>query len=162
MKLQHMLLALLRISLGWVFFWGFIDKLFGLQFTTASEAAWLAGGSPTAGFLKFATKGPFAEFYQGLAGNAFVDWLFMLGLLLVGASLLLGIFNKLAAWSGALMMVLMYTAGFIPPEHNPIVDEHWVYALLLLLLAYSRAGDYWGFGQRWSRSSFVKRFPFFG
>ena len=56
--------AVLRLLMGWTFFWAFIDKLFGLGFATAAESSWLNGGSPTAGFLKFATHGPFAEFYQ--------------------------------------------------------------------------------------------------
>ncbi len=41
--------GLLRISVGWIFFWAFIDKLFGLGFATASESSWLNGGSPTSG-----------------------------------------------------------------------------------------------------------------
>ena len=72
--------GLLRLSIGWIFLWGFIDKLFGLGFATKADSAWLAGGSPTFGFLKFAVKGPFAGFYHGLAGSAAVDWLFMAGL----------------------------------------------------------------------------------
>ena len=45
----------LRIGIGWIFLWGFLDKLFGFGFATARESAWLNGGSPTFGFLKFGT-----------------------------------------------------------------------------------------------------------
>ena len=83
--------GLLRLSMGWIFFWGFIDKLFGLGFATAAEDAWVAGGSPTFGFLNFASKGPFAGFYEGVAGNVMIDWMFMIGLLAIGLPLLLGI-----------------------------------------------------------------------
>ncbi len=151
--------ALLRIGMGWIFLWAFVDKLWGLGFTTKSEAAWLAGGSPTSGFLTFATKGPFVDLFQGLAGNAIVDWMFMAGLLLVGLALILGIAMRLAAYSGALMLIFMYVAGFIPPEHNPILDDHIIYAVLLIGLHLSGSGRWLGLGSWWSRSIIAKKLP---
>jgi thiosulfate dehydrogenase (quinone) large subunit len=151
--------SLLRISLGWIFFWAFIDKLFGLGFATQSEQAWLAGGSPTAGFLQFATKGPLLTVYQSLAGSAFVDVLFMLGLLLIGLALISGVGVRIAGYSGALLMTLMYTAGFLPPEHNPLIDEHMIYGIILLGLAFCKVGDLWGFGRWWSSQKMVKKYP---
>src|SRR5690606_6862690 len=50
-------LAAARIAIGWVFLWAFLDKTFGLGFATAREDAWINGGSPTFGFLNFATEG---------------------------------------------------------------------------------------------------------
>src|ERR1035437_6374526 len=102
-------LGILRISMGLIFLWAFFDKIFGLGFSTKPEQAWLAGGSPTAGFLKMGVHGPFADLYHGLAGSGLVDWLFMLGLLFIGVSLTFGIFMKLGGWSGILMLFLMYT-----------------------------------------------------
>jgi len=149
--------GLLRLGMGWIFFWAFIDKLWGLGFATAPDKAWLAGGSPTFGFLKFGTKGPFSEFYQGLAGNTSMDWLFMMGLLFIGVTLLLGILVKLGSLTGALVLILMYTAGFIPPEHNPFVDDHIVYAIIMLGLAWSHSGQWLGFGKQWSRTRLVQK-----
>lgn len=151
--------GLLRLSIGWIFFWAFIDKLFGLGFATVSDKAWLAGGSPTAGFLKFATKGPFAEFYRGLAGNAAVDWLFMLGLLFVGIALLLGIFVKLAGYAGILILLMMYTAGFLPPVNNPFLDEHLIYLLIMAGFALVHSGRWLGLGKWWSQTKLVARLP---
>jgi len=108
--------GILRIAMGWILFWSFLDKLFGLGFATSAEKAWIAGGSPASGFLAFGAKGPFAEFYQGLAGNPVVDCLFMMGLLFVGLALMLGIGVRIAGFAGALMMLLIYSAGFIPPK----------------------------------------------
>jgi len=133
--------TLLRISLGWIFFWPFLDKTFGLGFATASENAWIAGGSPTAGFLSYATQGPFAEWFQILAGNMLVDWLFMMGLLLIGLSLILGVFMRMAIFSGSLMLVLMYLA-VLPPEHNPIIDDHIIYSLVLISFLWSKPERY--------------------
>ena len=143
--------SLIRISLGWVFLWSFFDKVFGLGFATTTDRAWINGGSPTFGFLNFATKGPFAGFYQGIAGNTVVDWLFMLGLLGVGAGLILGVFIKFSASVGALMLFFMYTAGFLPPENNPFMDEHIVYILVLLAIALSPEAK---------KLSLQKHFPF--
>ena len=99
--------AMARILLGFTLLWAFFDKLLGLGFATCRDAetntvtmlcekAWINGGSPTTGFLEFATKGPFADFYQGLAGNTFVDVLFMAGLLLIGFALIAGIGMRIA------------------------------------------------------------------
>jgi len=152
--------GLLRIALGWIFFWSFIDKLFGLGFATAAEKAWVAGGSPTSGFLKFRTKGPFVEFYQGLAGNPVVDYLFMVGLLLVGLALMLGIGVRIAGSVGVLMMILIYTAGFLPPENNPLIDNHIIYAMLCAGFALRKSDHCLGLGKRWSETGLVRKYPF--
>ena len=89
LKCHEKFLGLTRIALGFVFFWAFIDKLFGLGFSTAADKSWLLGNSPTAGFLSHATHGPFASVFQTLVGQAWVDVLFMLGLLLIGLALML-------------------------------------------------------------------------
>jgi thiosulfate dehydrogenase [quinone] large subunit len=146
----------LRIALGWVFLWAFLDKTFGLGFATEREAAWIEGGSPTEGFLAFGTKGPFADFYQGMAGAAFADWLFMLGLLGIGLALIIGIGMRVAAAAGALLLVLMWTAA-LWPENNPFMDDHLVYAGLLIGLAFARAEDTLGFGRAWGGLPVVKK-----
>ena len=151
--------ALLRLGLGWTFFWAFIDKLFGLGFGTASAKSWLAGNSPTMGFLSSAAKGPFAAVYNGIAGSAAVDWLFMMGLLLIGLSLLLGIGVKVAGYSGALMMMLMYFA-LLFPANNLFMDEHIIYAIILVALANVRAGHVLGLGKYWAGTGIVKTYRF--
>ena len=74
-----MFIGLLRLAPGWTFPWAFLDKAFALGFSTGrvvneagetvnidfvGDAAWINGGSPTAGVLGFAMKGPFTDFYQ--------------------------------------------------------------------------------------------------
>ena len=151
--------AVLRLLMGWTFSWAFIDKLFGLGVATSSESAWLNGGSPTLGFLKFATHGPFADAYQTIAGNAFVDALFMAGLAGVGLSLLLGIGVRMGAVSGVAMLLLMYTAASLPPENNPFVHERLVYAVVMVGLLASGSGRTLGLGRWWERTALVQRFP---
>jgi thiosulfate dehydrogenase [quinone] large subunit len=44
------LLAGIRLALGWIFLWAFLDKTFGLGHETIAAKSWLNGGSPTKGF----------------------------------------------------------------------------------------------------------------
>jgi thiosulfate dehydrogenase [quinone] large subunit len=142
--------ATLRIVMGWLFLWPFLDKLFGLGFATAPEDAWLAGGSPTLGYLEFGTAGPFAPLFQRMAGNPVVDWLFMLGLLGVGLAMLSGLLVSLAGYAGALMMIILWLSH-LPPENNPLLDQHIVYALVLIGLARVRAGRWLGLAGLWRK-----------
>lgn len=149
--------ALTRIALGLVFLWAFVDKLLGLGFATPAERSWLNGGSPTRGFLSSAA-GPFAGAFNALAGNVLVDWLFMIGLLGIGIALVLGIGMRVAAAAGALMMLLMWAAS-LPLENHPFLDDHIVYALVLVGLALDKAGHTLGLGEWWSRQPLVQRNP---
>jgi thiosulfate dehydrogenase [quinone] large subunit len=150
--------AILRLSIGFIFLWSFFDKVFGLGFNTTADKAWVAGNSPTYGFLKFGTRGPLAEFFQSLAGSAVVDWLFMIGLIFVGLTLMLGIMVRLGSLIGALMLFLMYLA-LIPPEHNPFLDDHIIYAIVLLGLAMIGNDGCCGLGKKWSDLQLAKRYP---
>lgn len=152
--------ALLRISLGWIFLWAFLDKLFGWGFATEAGAGWIDGGSPTFGFLQFGAKGPFAEVFHGMAESVFVEWLFMLGLLGIGLALMTGVMMRIAGWAGAVLMLLMWLA-VLPPEHNPFMDDHIIYALLLLWMAYNPScGNKLGLGTWWNKMDFVQKYPF--
>ena len=152
------ILAATRISLGWIFLWAFVDKLFGLGFATPSARSWLNGGSPTKGFLSNAATGPFEGLYKSIAGAAWADWLFMLGLAGIGIALLAGIAMRLATAAGALLLVLMWTA-VLPPENNPFMDDHIVYALVLVALALLGAGHSFGLGRTWERLAIVQKYP---
>jgi thiosulfate dehydrogenase [quinone] large subunit len=116
--------------MGFIFLWAFIDKLFGLGFATTSDKAWIHGGSPTAGFLSFGVKGPFVDMFHSLAGVALVDWMFMLGLLFIGLTLILNKYIKWGCVAGIIMLGLMYLA-LLFPENNPIIDDHIIYMLVL-------------------------------
>jgi thiosulfate dehydrogenase (quinone) large subunit len=157
-KATRYLLAGLRLSLGWIFLWAFLDKLFGLGRGTPAENAWINGGSPTKGFLGNAVSGPFEGFYHSIAGAAWADWLFMIGLAGIGIALLAGIGMRIAGAAGALLLVLMWTA-VLPPENNPFMDDHLIYAGVLVLLALTNAGHTLGLGAAWNRLPVVQQFP---
>lgn len=130
-----------------------------MGYATPPERSWLSGISPTLGYLKNATHGPLAEFFQGLAGNPLVDILFMLGLLGIGIAFVLGIAMKFASLAGATMLILMYLSAF-PPANNPIVDDHIVYALVLLVIANIDLKKATVISSWWSKTQLAKTFPF--
>ncbi len=156
---SQLLSAMLRIGMGFIFLWAFFDKVFGLGYATLPEKSWLAGNSPTSGFLKFGTTGPFKPFFESLAGNSVVDWLFMLGLLGIGLALVLGIGKKLSTLFGTLLLLLMWLSTF-PPKNNPLIDEHIIYILVLQLLLPLQSGGVLGLGKWWDETVLVKKFPF--
>lgn len=166
--MAYRVMAALRIAFGLTFLWAFFDKTFALGFHTGydakdnldrfGDAAWINGGSPTEGFLAFGADGPFADFYHDIAGAAWADWLFMLGLLAIGLALTLGVGMRIAAASGAVLYVLMWSV-VLPPENNPVLDEHLLGALTLIVLAMFHAGNVWGLGRWWTRQPIVQSAP---
>jgi thiosulfate dehydrogenase (quinone) large subunit len=162
-------LAVLRVATGLVFLWAFLDKTFGLGYATPGERAWINGGSPTKGFLSHVEVGPFDTAFQAIAGAWWADWLFMLGLLGVGAAVTLGIGLRISAIAGSVMMLLMWLAEF-PLDRftaagepsgstNPLIDYHIIYALALIVAALTYAGHTWGLGRRWAALPLVQRQP---
>ena len=170
---QFKIWAALRILIGLIFLWAFMDKMFGLGYATCRtvdmesktesvnvlcEKSVAKGGSPTTGFLKFAAKGQLQDFYNDLAGNTVVDFLFMAGLLLIGLALVLGIGVKVAAVSGIVLLMMMWSA-VLPPENNPILDDHIVYSVVLLGILVTNGNQVWGLGKWWQSQDLVKKFP---
>jgi thiosulfate dehydrogenase [quinone] large subunit len=149
-----LLLALLRVSVGFIFLWAFLDKTFGLGFSTVPAKAWINGGSPTGGYLAN-NQGFFSQVFNSMSDSPVVVWLFMLGLLGVGFAYFFGIGMKIASVSGALMMFFIYLSQ-LPIKANPFLDQHLIYILLLILLARLQAGEYFGLGVWWKQLNFVK------
>ncbi|MFD8735323.1 hypothetical protein ACFV06_10395 [Streptomyces sp. NPDC059618] len=159
----------LRLLTGFVFLWAFLDKTFGLGYATPSGKGWIDGGSPTKGFLGSVAAGPMKSTFHSWAGAAWVDWLFMAGLLGVGVALVAGVALRLAAVSGTVMMAFMWLAEWPPARHlsdgsptmspNPFADYHVIYAVVLVALAAAGAGATWGLGRLWERLPLVSRSP---
>ena len=149
-KAQKISLFLLRISLGWLFFYAGITKVFNPEWSAA-------------GYLKEAKT--FAWFYQPLLGlnilpmvNVVNKW----GLTLLGISLILGIGVRLSSIFGAFLMLLYYFARLDFPYPDPnsfLVDQHIIYAFVLLLFATLRAGRMWGLENWCTNLPICSKFP---
>jgi thiosulfate dehydrogenase (quinone) large subunit len=168
-KATRYVAAATRLSLGWVFLWAFLDKTFALGFSTGrdpetgvvdrfGDAAWINGASPTEGFLQFGTEGKvFHDFFaSSFFAGAWADIAFMGGLLGIGLALTLGIGMRLAAAGGSLLLGFMWLAE-LKLENNPFMDDHIVYALVLVLLALIGAGHTLGLGKSWEKLPLVAK-----
>ncbi|MFF3754660.1 hypothetical protein ACFYYH_30145 [Streptomyces sp. NPDC002018] len=159
--------AVVRLALGGVFLWAFADKAFGWGYATPAGRGWIDGGSPAKGFLSGVSAGPLEATFHAWAGQAWVDWLFMLGLLSIGVALVAGVALRLTAAAGTVMMAFMWAAEWPPARHlsdgapsmssNPLIDYHLVYAAVLITLAVAYAGRTWGLGRLWERLPIVSR-----
>lgn len=123
-KSQSWFLFLLRVGLGWLFFYAGITKVF--------DPAWSA-----AGYLGGAQH--LTSFYHWLLTPAILPIVNVLnawGLTLLGASLILGLWVRWSTLLGAILMALYYLPlGFPHPNlHDYLVDEHIIYILALLVL----------------------------
>ena len=106
--------ALLRIGIGWHFLYEGLTKLLNPQWTSA-------------GYLQSTTSAT-AGFYHWLASDPaiveMVDVLNVWGLILIGACLMVGLFTRLSAASGIVLLALYYAA--YPPlfgEQPPATAE---------------------------------------
>lgn len=138
----------LRISMGWLMFYAGITKVL--------NPAWSAEG-----YLRGAKT--FSGFYQWLASPdllPLVNFLNEWGLTLLGVSLLLGLCVSITSWFGALLMMLYWFPVLDFPyisDHAFLVDEHIIFALVLILFAVMRAGRIWGLDEKFVHSSFYQR-----
>ena len=164
-------LAVLRIGFGLTFLWAFFDKLLALGYATGKNPetgvvdrfgpdAWIHDGNPTFGFLNFGVPqdNPFHDTFTSIAGDAWVNWLFMTGLLGIGLALTFGVGIRIAAISGAALYLMMWTAS-LPLENNPVIDDHLIGAVAVIVFGLTLAGDTWGLGKTWAKTQIVRRFP---
>ncbi|MEK7650766.1 MAG: DoxX family protein [Patescibacteria group bacterium] len=132
-KAQKVSLFLLRIGLGFFFFYA--------GFTKIIDPSWSA-----AGYIGAAKH--FTSFYQSLLSPNILPTINILnawGLTLLGLSLITGLFTRLSAILGIVLMALYYLALPFPyPDaHSLVVDEHIIIILALLVIINFHAGKVW-------------------
>lgn len=138
--LEKVALFLLRVSLGWMYFWAGITKVV--------DPKWSAEG-----YIKTAKLLPdIYNYFLNPHILPFVNLANEWGLTLLGASLILGIFVRYSTLLGVVLMLLYYLAlGFPHPNpHSYIVDEHIIYICALLVLCVFGAGRAWGLDSRFN------------
>ena len=160
--LVRKLLAVARIVIGLFFLWPFLDKLFGLGFSTPVGKGWLAGTAPAQGFIG-RIENPMGALLKPLFANPVGDFLFMFALFGIGIAMIMGAGLRIAAVGGTILVALMWLSELpfaqtamvdgqlVRGATNPILDDHWLEALILLISAATLAGDTWGVGKLWAR-----------
>jgi uncharacterized membrane protein YphA (DoxX/SURF4 family) len=137
---KKILLTLVRIAIGWHFLYEGIAKLLIPKWTSFS---YLSNSS-----------GPFSGIYHWMASEPAVlktvDILNVSGLLLIGTALFIGLFSRIAAVCGALLLTMYYFA--YPPfgdslfsvseGHLFIIDKIFIEALVLIFLVFLKDKGY--------------------
>lgn len=137
-KPQKFFLVLSRITVGWMFFYAGITKVLNPQ--------WSAEG-----YLKGAKS--FVWFFQTLLDPnilPIINFMNKWGLVLLGVSLIIGLFVRFSSLLGIILMTLYYLALSFPHPnlHSYIVDEHLVYVSILLFFASVKAGRIFGIDEK--------------
>ncbi len=149
-QFQKVSLFLLRITTGFMMLYAGVTKIIDPSWSAAS---YLQGAKTFAGFYQWLLSP------QLLPAVSFInEW----GLTLLGLALIFGIFVRLSSILGAVLMLLYYFPILDFPYPNPhsyIVDEHIIYAAVLLVLAAFRAGRVGGLENWCARLPICSRFP---
>lgn len=146
---QKVSLVILRLSLGWLFFYAGITKILNPDWSAA-------------GYIRSAKN--FSFFYNLFLNSSVlpvINFLNEWGLLLVGIALIFGIFIRIYSAVGILLMVLYYFVLAFPyPNANSfIVDDHIIIIAGLLVLSAFRAGRVWGLEEWCSKLPICTRNP---
>jgi len=140
----------LRVSTGWLMFYAGIVKILNPEW---SALGYMKGAKTFAGFYSLMSQPnilPIVNFIN--------EW----GLTLLGVSLILGVFVRLSSVLGALLMLLYYFPVLSFPMAGPysfLVDEHIIYAFVLLFFASVKAGRVWGLEKWCSNLPVCSKFP---
>ena len=147
-RLEAVAIVLLRTLIGWHFLYEGYYKLVSPAWTRAGVPvpAWSASG-----YLKAAT-GPLAGMFHAVGQSSMAGWVdhfVPIGLLLVGLSLMLGLFTQLGLWGAFTFLTLFYVSA-IPTEGIPrpwnegaylIVSKNLIEWAAVVLLLTCRTGQ---------------------
>jgi thiosulfate dehydrogenase (quinone) large subunit len=125
---QAIFLIVLRTLIGWHF-------LYEAYFKIVSPA-WSPSGGPltpwsSAGFLKGAS-GPLAGIFQGFVNAGRTPWIdrtVKIALLLIGLSLILGLFTKVGSWAALFFLSLFYLL-YVPTMGVPQPNMEGTYLIV--------------------------------
>ncbi len=125
---QQATLIGLRTAIGWHFLYEAYYKLMlpGWSSDGAPLAAWTS-----AGFLRGAT-GPLSGVFQKLIASGWIGWIdstVKVSLLLIGLSLILGLFTRVAAF-GALALLALFYFSAVPLSGSPQPGNEGTYLIV--------------------------------
>lgn len=147
---ERALIIFFRLTMAWTFLYAASHQVF----VTWSVADFLNSTKTFHSFYAPFTSPAIAPFLTFVVGY---------GHLLIGLSLLLGLAVRLSSIFGILLLLLYWTAHmdfpYISNTNNFLVDEHIVFAGVLVLLIVERAGHVWGLDSWAETLGFVRRQP---
>jgi thiosulfate dehydrogenase [quinone] large subunit len=125
---RRITLVVLRLLIGWHFFYEGYYKLV--------SPAWSSEGLPlarwsSAGYIR-AASGPIAHLFQRMIDAGWTPWIdgaVKAGLLLVGTSLILGLFTRTGCW-GALFLLVLFYGSSIPLSGIPQAGTEGAYLIV--------------------------------
>jgi thiosulfate dehydrogenase [quinone] large subunit len=126
--IQQFALVSLRTLIGWHFLY---EAYYKLAAPAWSPAGGLLAPWSAAGYLKGAS-GPLAGLFQRLINSGFTNWIdrgVKIGLLLIGLSLLLGLFTRLGSWAALLFLSLVYFL-YVPTMGVPQPNAEGTYLIV--------------------------------
>lgn len=148
---ERALIIFFRLTMAWTFLYAASHQVF----TKWSVADFLNSTK---------TFHPFYVHFTSPAIAPMLTFVVSYGHLLIGLSLLLGLAVRLSSIFGIALMILYWTAHmdfpYISNTNNFLVDEHIVFAGVLVLLIVERAGHVWGLDAWAATQGFLRRQPF--
>lgn len=127
-QLEVVTLVILRTLIGWHFLYEGYYKLLLPGWTREGVPV---GSWSAAGYLKGAT-GPLAGLFHAIGASSLAPWIDLavpVGLVLVGLSLMLGLFTQLGGW-GALAFLTLFYFSAIPTQGVPTPSSEGTYLLV--------------------------------
>jgi uncharacterized membrane protein YphA (DoxX/SURF4 family) len=153
---------LLRVVLGYGFFFAGIDKLFALGGKPFSAAGFLthATGGTWPGVAATTIVNPTHSLWVNLGNSSavgLINTLVVVGEIAIGLCLILGLATRFSGIMGAILTGLFYFAAW--DFANGIVNEQLLYAVGAGFLAYVGAGQYYGLDAVVAKMSIVAKAP---
>ena len=125
---ERAFLIFFRLAMAWTFLYAASHQVFFLSHTKTFHGLFSIFITPT--------MAPITTFL--------VEW----GHLLIGLSLLVGLMVRVSAAFGAALMIIYWMAHmdfpYITNHNNFLLDDHIVYAVILIFLIVKKAGHVWG------------------
>jgi thiosulfate dehydrogenase (quinone) large subunit len=126
--IQQLALVSLRTLIGWHFLY---EGYYKLMLPAWSSEGVPLGAWTSAGYLK-AASGPFARLFQHLVSAGWIGWIdntVKIGLVLIGLSLILGLFTK-AGCGGALFFLALFYLLSVPLAGVPQSGSEGTYLIV--------------------------------
>lgn len=141
-SIQRFSLFLVRVSIGWFMLYAGISKIINPKW---SAAGYINGAKNFTPFFHWLTQPNILPIV-----NLLNEW----GLALLGVSLILGLFVRFSSYFGVILMLLYYAVIFQfphPDANSYIVDQHIIFACVLIFLSQAKAGRVFGLDKVFSR-----------